>query len=268
MKFHDVLGSKCYDLGQAMERDIPIWPSHPPFFMTISLRHGDIEDPSGCGYGGANEVIMTSGHHSTHIDALSHISTHGKLYGDVNVADIQKGAGPKRGMTVHGVENIPPIVKRGILLDIPRLKGKDHLSAAEVISSNDLQQAAERQNVAIKEGDCVLVRTGWTKFWHDRDAYIGMETGLPGPDLEAAKWLADQKIFLTGSDTLPYEVRKPQVPGLPVHQELINKNGIYIVECLNLEELAADQVYEFLYVAIPLKITGATGSPIRPIALV
>ncbi|WP_274650912.1 cyclase family protein [Paenibacillus humicola] len=268
MRFQDVLSGKKYDLGHPLDRGTPVWPSHPPFFMTLNNRHGDVPDASNCGYGSANEVIVTSGHHSTHIDALGHISSHGALYGDVAAADVQRGRGQQRGLVSHGVETIEPIVRRGIMLDIPLLKGKSHLEAAEPVTEGDLQAAAGKQDVSVQAGDCVLIRTGWSRFYGDKNVYLAGGGGLPGPDITAAKWLAGKGIFLTGSDTIVYEQMVPDGPGLPVHQELIARCGIHLIECLNLEELAADQVYEFLFVCIPLKITGATGSPVRPVAIV
>lgn len=268
MKYNELLHSKCFDLSQPFDKHMPVMPTHPPFFMTLNNRHGDIEGDFGdCGYGSANEIIITSGHHSTHIDSLGHVSDYGRLFGNVEASKAQKGAGLQRGLTQHGVENIDPIVKRGVLLDICLFKGKTYLDAAEAITAEDLEQAASKQGVSVNPGDCVLIRTGWSVFWNDHKTYIGENGGIPGPDLTAAKWLAQKRVFLSGSDTLPFELRTPDEKGLPVHQELISKNGIHIIECLNLEELAKASVYEFVFIALPLRITGATGSPIRPIAL-
>lgn len=269
MKYKELLDSNCYDLSHPLDRQTPVLPAHPPFFMTLNNRHGDINGFFGeCGYGSANEIIVTSGHHSTHIDALGHVSDYGKLFGGIEATDVQKGLGLQRGLTKNGVENINPIIKRGILLDIPLLKGKTCLDAAERITEADLKEALSKQKISIEPGDCVLIRTGYSKFLADPDIYMGIKTGLPGPDISAAVWLATKKVFLAGSDTIPFEVRIPGIKELPVHQELIAKNGIHIIECLNLEELAQDKHYEFLFIALPLRITGATGSPIRPIALV
>ncbi|MCF8563240.1 cyclase family protein [Alicyclobacillus tolerans] len=268
MRFEELLDGRVYDLGHPLNRDTPIWPSHPPFFMTLSNRHGDVPDPADCGYGSANEIIVTSGHHSTHIDSLAHISSYGQLYGDVQAATVQMGVGQRRGFVSHGVDKIAPIVRRGILLDVAAVKGKEHLDPAQRVTDEDLIEAATAHEVTVGPGDCVLIRTGWSAFFGDKEVYIGQQGGLPGPDISAAKWLVSQGVFLSGSDTLPYEWRHPDVPGMPVHQELIAKNGIHIVESLNLEQLSEDRVYEFLFIALPLRITGATGSPIRPVAIV
>jgi kynurenine formamidase len=269
LQIQDLINSKCYDLGHSLDRETPIYPSHPPFYMTLGNRHGDIKGIFGdCGYGSANEVIVTSGHHSTHIDSLAHISDYGTLFGDIKAEDVQKGVGFQRGFTKHGVETIQPIIRRGVMLDIPVLKGRNCLEIAEPVTDKDLQDAIEAQKVQIEKGDCILIRTGWSQHWKDKQMYLGGNGGIPGPDMSAAKWLLKHNVFLAGSDTIAFELRSPEEPSLPVHQELIARNGVHLIECLNLEELSQDNVYEFLFIAIPLKITGATGSPIRPIALV
>ncbi|WAH37130.1 cyclase family protein [Alicyclobacillus dauci] len=257
--------SKIYELGHSLERDMPVYPAHPPFFMTLNNRHGDIE--LDCGYGSSNELVVMSGHHSTHIDALAHVSDYGKLYGGLEASDVQRGEHFKRGFRSLGVETIPPIFKRGIMLDIPRLRGKDVLDPAEAITAEDLERAATQQRVSIQPGDCVLIRTGWGRYWNDAPTFNGGRGGVPGPDIGAAEWLAKHQVFLTGADTVAYERRAPEIEGLPIHQFLIAKNGIYLIECLNLEELASAQVDEFLFVSLPLRLTGATGSPIRPVAI-
>ncbi len=114
----------------------------------------------------------------------------------------------------------------------------------------------------------MLLRTGWGALWNDPVRYItggsGSDVRGPGPEHEGAEWLSSHKIFAAGSDTVAFE-RVPSA--MPVHVHLLVESGIHIIEALNLEELAADRVYEFLLIAVPMKIRGATGSPIRPIAL-
>jgi kynurenine formamidase len=155
------------------------------------------------------------------------------------------------------------------LLDIAALKDVSCLASDVTITPEDLKAAAVRQNVKIGAGDVVLLRTGWAQHWPDPAAYLMAGKGnvptSPGPGLEAARWLSAQGIFATGSDTIVYE----KVPSaLPAHVHLLVESGIHIIEVLNLEELARDAVSEFLFVALPLKIRGATGSPVRPLAMV
>jgi len=131
----------------------------------------------------------------------------------------------------------------------------------------ELEAVATRQGVAIEPGDVVLIRTGWIQQWNDVETYRGDRVGNPGPDASAAEWLAAKQIRATGTDTIPHEVTQPNNPEMPVHMILLARNGIHIMEMVNLEELARDQVYSFLFIATPLKLVGGTGSPIRPIAI-
>ena len=111
----------------------------------------------------------------------------------------------------------------------------------------------------------VLLRTGWARYFEDARQFVN-DTRLPGPGLAAARWLSAQGIFAAGSDTVAFE--KSPVAAMPVHVHLLVESGIHIIECLNLEELAADGVTEFLFVGVPMKIRGATGAPVRPLAIV
>jgi len=119
--------------------------------------------------------------------------------------------------------------------------------------------------VELRPGDVVLIRTGWGKFWDDAGKYISA-VHSPGPGLDGAKWLSGRGVFAAGSDTAPFEFTPS--PEMSVHAHLLVERGIHIIECLNLEALSASGVTEFLFVALPLKIRGGTGSPIRPVALV
>jgi kynurenine formamidase len=124
--------------------------------------------------------------------------------------------------------------------------------------------------VHVGAGDAVLVRSGWSEHWGDAETFLGHERGVPGPDESAARWLAAKKIRVTGAETIAYE-HIPAGRGhalLPAHRVLLFENGIHIVEAMNLAPLAQDAVSEFLFVLLPLKIVGATGVPVRPVAVV
>jgi kynurenine formamidase len=142
-------------------------------------------------------------------------------------------------------------------------------SAAESIAlgghvGTHIDAARQGQGVEIRRGDVVLLRTGWAAYWDDPRRFISEVRG-PGPGLAGARWLSGHGIFAVGSETVAFE--KVPDASMPVHVHLLVENGIHIIECLNLEELATARVYEFLFVAAPLKIRGGTGSPIRPIAV-
>jgi kynurenine formamidase len=153
-----------------------------------------------------------------------------------------------------------PILRRGVLLDIARA---DPLSDDFEITPGHLDAASA--GVEIGPGDVVLLRTGWARYFRDPGKFI-LQVHGPGPGLPGAKWLSARGVFAAGSDTVAFE--KVPDPAMPVHVHLLVEKGIHIIECLNLEELAKAGVREFLFVAIPLKLEGATASPVRPIALV
>ena len=256
--------ARAYDLAQPLEPTMPISPNHPGFKMALLRRHGDTERADGGS--AANEMMVMGGHSGTHIDALCHVSHRGRLHGGVDAREAQEG-GRFRAL---GVETIEPVFCRGVLLDVAAFKGVDCLPPGEAVTAGDLAAAARRQGVEVEPGDAVLVRTGWPLHWGDRDTFLGAVGGAPGPDTSAARWLAERRIRLTGGETIAYE-HIPAGQGhalLPVHRILLVEAGIYIVEAMNLGDLARDEVWEFLFVLTPLKAVGATGVPVRPMALV
>jgi kynurenine formamidase len=257
-------GVRIYDLAQPLKVGMPSSPNHPGFRMALIRRHGDMvrEDGSSA----ANELIITGGHVGTHVDALAHVSYRGELHGGISAYDVQKGG----SFTQLGIDTMAPLVCRGVLLDIAALKGCAVLPGGYAITAHDLIAAAEQAGVEIRRGDVVLVRSGWAQYFDDPASFLSHEAGVPGPDEEAAHWLAQRGIRATGSDTTAYECIPPRMGHrlLPVHRLLLVERGIHIIEMLNLEALAADHISEFLFILAPLKIVGATGSPVRPLAVV
>jgi len=262
----DVLArARVYDLGRPLEAATPHSPNHPPFRMALLRRHGDSVRPDGMS--GANELMTLGGHTGTHIDALAHVSSHGKLHGGIDAEAASRGG---RFLEL-GVETIAPMLGRGLLLDVSRALGRATLEPAHPITAEELELTAEAQGTMPGAGDVVLIRSGWpVGRYQDNGAYYGHDTGVPGPDLSAARWLSSRGIRATGSDTIAYEWLAPGAGHsvLPVHAHLLVEAGIHIFEILDLEQLAADAVHEFLFIAIPLKLVGATGSPVRPLAVV
>lgn len=214
----------------------------------------------------ANELIVTGGHTGTHVDALAHVSQHGLLHGGVSAEDAQRGG----VFSEHGVEMIEPMVCRGVFLDVAALHGATCLPGGYGITETDLAAAAERANVCPREGDVVLVGSGWGRKFEDPGAFLGRNSGVPGPTEEAARWLADKGVRATGAETIAYEQIKPEVGHglLPVHRLLLFECGINIIEVMKLETLAAEGLVEFLFVLAPLNILGGTGSPVRPLAII
>lgn len=248
---------KLYDLGQPYFVGMPHHPSHPPFLFSLVKQHGEYTGP--IGNSSASDAIALGSHVGTHIDALCHFSCGGKLYGGVPVSNQQSYGG---GLRKYSVDTIAPIYRRGVLLD---LAGEGPLPVDFEITPAHLEDAERRQGVQVLSGDVVLLRTGWAIWFGDPAKFISEVRG-PGPGLAGARWLSGKGVFAAGSDTVAFE--KVPDAAMPVHVHLLVESGVHIIECLNLEELAAQRQYVFTFIAAPMKIVGATGAPVRPIAVV
>lgn len=261
--WEQLANARVYDLGQPLDPAIPVSPNHPGFRMAMLRRHGDMVRADGAS--AANDMFVMGTHVGTHMDALGHVSQDGKLFGGIDAYQNQIG-GRLREM---GIDQTPPVICRGILLDVPGLYDVPMLEPGTGISGEDLVRAAKRQGVTPGAGDAVLVRSGWATQWHNPPRYVGLKEGVPGVTPSGALQIADWGARVTGHDSVAYEQIKPELGHslLPVHRILLVEKGIHILENLMLEELARDKVYEFLFMVSPLKLVGATGSPVRPLAV-
>jgi kynurenine formamidase len=257
-------GVRTVELGHALFTGMPTSPNHPGFRMTLIRRHGDAVRPDGGS--ASNEIIVTGGHVGTHIDALAHVSQDGRLHGGVDAEAGQRGG----QHTEHGAERIPPMITRGVLLDVAAAHGVEVLDAGYGVTAADLAAAAERAGAEPGRGDVALVRTGWARHFADPAAYLGQDSGVPGVTEDGARWLAERGVIAAGADTTAFEHIAPGAGHrvLPVHRVLLVENGIHIIEHLNLEDAAEQGLTEFLFVLAPLRIVGGTGSPVRPVAVV
>lgn len=258
-------GVDVYDLAQPYFTGNPAHPATAGFRMTMQTRHGDAVTETG--KSSAHELIVMGSHVGTHIDALGHVSQDGLLYGGADAYEVQQGG----ILASHGVEEIEPIVARGVLLDVAAAKGVDQLPGDTPISSSDLQEAADFGGVEIRAGDVVLVRIGWASNYSDNERFLGLSSGVPGPTEEASYWLADKGIRATGGETLSYEYLKPGLGtngGIPVHRVLLVEKAIPIIEVMNLQRLSDARVYEFTFVLAALNFVGSSGAACRPLALV
>jgi kynurenine formamidase len=258
-----LLRGQVYDLAHPLEPTMPISPNHPGYRMALQRRHGDLVRVDGGS--AANEMIVLGGHTGTHLDALAHVSHEGKLHGGVDAAEAQRGG----RFQCLGVETVEPIVARGVLLDVAGYRGVDTLPAGEPISADELRRVLAAEGVELPRGGAVLVRSGWARHWSEPPTYLGQTSGVPGPDVSAAEWIASARPRATGHDSMAYEHLAPGAGHsvLPVHRVLLVEHGVHIVENLDLEQLATERVYDFLFVCLPLEFVGATGSPVRPIAI-
>ncbi len=172
-----------------------------------------------------------------------------------------------KGFTTLGVEEVPPIISSGVLLDVAAAHEKEVLEPGYAVTAEDLRSCCDRQSVSVEAGDVVLVRTGNARYWNYPDRYLAG----PGVATDASKWLARKEVLAVGADNMAWDVNEedPELGcTLPGHLVLIARHGIHIIENLMLDELAAAGYYRFQFVCIPLKLVGATGSPVRPIAIV
>ncbi|MBV9120732.1 MAG: cyclase family protein [Chloroflexi bacterium] len=256
--------ARVFDLAHPLEQNMPVSPNHPGFRMALQRRHGDMVRPDGGS--ASNEMIVMGGHTGTHLDALCHVSQDGKLFGGIDAAAAQTGA----RFNKLGLETVPPFVCRGVLLDVAAYQGVDCLPAATPITAADLQATASAQGTSLAGVGAVLVRSGWTRHWTSPHAYLGEESGVPGPDVSAAEFIANAGTKVTGHDSMAYECLAPGAGHrvLPVHRVLLVERGIHIIENVAMEELSRARQYEFLFVVASLKIVGGTGSPVRPLAIV
>ena len=264
--------NRVFDLAHQMAHGIPVFPHHVPFSVTLNRRHADgFAQPRPGDTRFSNEVIVMSAHTATHVDALGHFSRSGMLHGGVPAQQVETPTGLDR----LDAAEIPPFFCRAVLLDVAGHRGVPALAAGEAITADELRAVAGSASVQISAGDVVLVRTGWQRHWGDGrynggvggdGQYEGAGRGWPGIDDGAARWLAGRGVRAVGADT-------PVVEAIPftgdsVHAILLVDSGIYLFENLALDELAAQKRYESLFIAVPLPLRGATGSPVRPLAIV
>jgi kynurenine formamidase len=255
-----LLGARVYDLEQPRYAGAPTFPAHEPgVLLHLHRRH---ERGLGEARTSASALLVMAEHSGTHLDALCHQAEDMRLHGGVEVdARVQTPA----GFTVFGAETIAPMLARGVLLDVAGALAVERLSPGHAVSATELEAAA--REVEPRAGDVVLVRLGAGALWADRTAY----EAAGGLGADASRWLAARRPLAVGADNLAWDVpgaRDPELGTLPGHVLLIVRSGIHIIESLYLEELAADRVREFAFVCLPLKLRGATGSPVRPVALV
>lgn len=249
------------DLEQVRTAQSPTFPAHRPGFHYVLHRRHEAGRENRTSAAGR---IEASEHSGTHIDALAHQAENLKLYGGIDVTpEIQTPA----GLTRLAIESVSPIIGRGLLLDVAALRG-EVLPEKYQITPGDLEACELQEGCTVRSGDVVLVRTGYGRYWDDEERYLR----APGVSPAASRWLADRKIAVAGCDNVAWDVPGYVDPdlgtSLPGHVILLARSGIYIVENLFLEELAARRAYEFVFVCLPLKMKGVTGSPVRPVALV
>jgi kynurenine formamidase len=266
---------RVYDLDCGRWHGMPVWSGHP-VFQVLTYRtprgvhtQGDHDHWMGrndVNFGWHSDLVMGSVHSGTHIDALCHITCgpdnhfHGGVSSDTHLGDF--------GPLEHDATEIPSIIARGVLIDVAGHRGVDALDAHEPIGRDEVEAVLAAQGTEIREGDVPMIRTGYLSGWPDPDFVAAHEQA--GIDRDAGLYLAERGAIAVGGDTESVEVLPSTVEGNPhpVHIALLIERGIHIIEMVDLEELARDGVHEFCFVCLPLKISGATGSYVRPVAVI
>jgi len=261
-----------YDLSVEYFVGMPSWQAagdpHYQFWMTHTPRGAVVDNVLGMGeqinqhvsYSGSAVSMYT--HTGTHIDAFSHFGLDGEIYNHFS-ADEHLG---DKGWQRSGAETIPPLVARGVLIDLPKAKGLDMLPDNYRVTVADIEQALEQQQVELQPGDVVLLRTGRMQNYEQAAQFMA---NSPGLGMAAATYLAEEgEAMIIGADNLSFEAFPSEVKGnyVPVHTYLLTQVGVPIMELVNLEKLAAAEVYEFAFVGGSLKLRGADAAPLRPLA--
>jgi len=265
--------------GTLYDLDCGRWPGmpgggvHPPFqviaYRTPRGMHNQKDQAwlrqDEVNLGLHTEVLIASVHTGTHIDALSHVTTgQDDHWFDGAHAESDYGDfGPLK----YDATSIPPLITRGVLIDVAGERGVMALEAETPICATDLESALAAQGTSLRAGNIALIRTGYLGVWPDIQSKAHKGAGIT---LDAAEFLMEAGCVAVGSDTEALEQfpsPDPRDP-LPVHVRMLAERGVYILEMVYCEDLARDKVYEFCFISLPLKIRGATGSFLRPVALV
>ena len=261
-----------YDLAHVLHQDIPAFPGRTfRQYLTTNYHHINRRrpeaGPDGLGRNSVNwivEQVTATQQMGTHMDGLNHLQAGDRTYNGFRLADIVEDYGTNR----LGIDTLPQVVTRGLLLDVAAARGRERLQPGEVITVADVEAALTADGLDVRPGDAVFFCTGWGEQWGtDNDRYA---SGEPGPGVALAGWLADHRVALTGCDTWSYGPYPPEDPDEPfaVPQLLNTRHGVVVVENLRLAEAARDHVHEFLLVISHAKLRGATGAWVAPLAIV
>ncbi len=244
----------------AGDQPYQIWMTHTPA--------GEVVDNSMRVSLAANQLVSYSGdsismytHCGTHIDTFNHFGYNGRIFNDFAAAD-HLGS---RAWDRCGAENHPPIFARGVLLDVAGLHGVPTLPPSHAIGERDLKGCLAKQGLELRPGDVVLIHTGQMKLWPD----MAFVANTPGLNREGAEYLAKAGAIMIGADNLTLEMTPAAEPlnFFPVHTYLLAEAGVPILEMACLDELVAERVYEFAFFGACIKLRGATGAPMRPVAM-
>lgn len=252
--------------GEAIELGHVLEPTMP-FAGTRSFRLETKRTNMNTGSNrrGSNEELIVSemGQVGTQFDGFSHQTIGDSLYNCFKMDEVSS----RNGFTKLGIENVGTLITRGVMIDVAALKGVQTLGDAYEVTVADLEAALKRENLTIQPGDALIINTGWNRLWGKDNARYAK--GNPGIGVAAAEWLARQNPMLIGADNTSVEVNpNPDTRvNQPIHQIMLAVYGIHLLENLKLDELADKRIHEFALIVEPLKIKGATGSTVAPVAV-
>lgn len=249
------------EIGHTLGMDMPFFGTRR---FDVHLKQ-QFMNPQANRRGSNEEVIISEiGQVGTQLDGFPHQTIGDETYNCVNVPSISS----RSGFTQMGIETIGTIMARGVLIDIAGLRGVETLPIDHEITPEEIQQALNRQRVELREGDAMIINTGWGRLWGRENArYV---SGCPGIGVAAAEWLIARNPLLLGADNWPVEVAPSRTmpdASLPVHQIALVVNGVHLLENMNLVELVASGRSEFCFVMQPLRMRGFTGSTVAPAAM-
>ena len=255
-----------FDLAHVLHADIPAFPGRTfRQYLTTNYHHINRRrpdaGPEGWGRNNVNwivEQVTATQQMGTHMDALNHLQVGDRTYNGYRLADIAEDHGTNK----LGVDTLPQIVTRGVLIDVAARRGVERLEPGDVIGLADVA------GVDVRPGDAVFFHTGWGSLWGSDNVRYG--EGEPGPGMAVAGWLVEHGVALTGCDTWSYGPVPAEDPAEPfvVPQTLNTRHGVVVVENLRLAEIAAAGLTEFLLVISHAKLRGATGAWVAPLAIV
>ena len=254
---------KVYALGIVTGPDTPVWPGR-----SYAAAVMPIDDGGGTPIGlskvtGHDDVLMTFVGIGTQLDGFGHMGIDRRHYNGVHARDFYK----PDGVTKFGMESVLPTATRGILLDMTKLYKVAQLKPGTAFNRKEIDAAAKAAGVTIGKGDVVLFHTGWMAMAKsDPKQFIAVQPGL---GKEGADYLSSLGVVMIGADTAALEAIPFEDPAYPfvVHQTLLTKNGVHILENVNTAELAADGATEFMFVLGQPRFQGTVQAVVNPVAI-
>lgn len=255
---------KVYALGVVTGPETPVWPGRSYKIVVTPIDDGGGQPMGANRVTGHDDVLMTHVGIGSQLDGFAHIGIAHHHYNNVPAKDLFAPDGVK----TYGTETVPPAATRGVLLDMVKMNGGNPLDPGTAFNRPQIEAALKAAQVTLRPGDVVLFHTGWMARMAAKDplAFIAAQPGL---GREGAEWLASQGVAMIGADTaaleaIPFE--KADEPFI-VHQTLLTRHGIHILENMDTNQLAADGATEFLFVLGVPRLQGTVQAIINPIAI-